>query len=44
LWGGGGGPAVGWGFEVRASCLQSRYHLSYTYRPFCSDYFGDGIL
>jgi hypothetical protein len=34
---------VGLRFELRASHLQSRYHLSHNSIPFCSGYFGDGI-
>jgi hypothetical protein len=34
---------VGLGFDLRALHLQS-YHLSYTSSPFCSGYFGYGVL
>jgi hypothetical protein len=33
------------GFELRVSCLLGRLdHLSHIFSPFCSGYFGEGVL
>jgi hypothetical protein len=40
------GGFVGLRFELKSFMLAYKelYHVSYTYSPFCSGYFGDGVL